>query len=225
MAWVWFFDLDGTLYTDRTGLWPAISERITLYLQKFLNLTREEALTLRKQLMATYGTTLRGLQALYPSTDAAAYFAFVHDLPLEDYIGPDARLAETLAALPGTKWVFTNADAIHAQRVLRLLGVEEAFTGVIDLFAIQGVPKPLPEAYQRALALAGHPRPEQSILVDDQRRNLLPAKALGMYAIWVTPEAEADDAVDAVIPDVYHLPEAWTRLVSQAGVSKEERTC
>ncbi len=225
MAWVWFFDLDGTLYTDRTGLWPAISERITLYLQKFLSLTREEALARRKQLMATYGTTLRGLQALYPSLDAAAYFAFVHDLPLENYIGPDDRLAKTLAALPGVKWIFTNADAAHAQRVLRLLGVEEVFAGVIDLFATQGVPKPLPEAYRRALALAGHLRPEQSILVDDQRRNLFPAKALGMRVIWVTSSVEADDAVDVVIPDIYHLPEAWTRLLSYAGVGKEERTC
>ncbi len=203
----WFFDLDGTLYSDRTGLWPAISERITRYLQRRLGLDADAAQALRRRWVAAYGTTLQGLMHEHPqAADPADYFAFTHNLPLEDYIAPDGRLREVLAALPGRRWIFTNADAAHARRVLRLLGVEDLFVGIIDVFAVGLQPKPAAQAYRRALRLA-EAVPAEAVLVDDRLQNLTAARPLGFFTVWVArhPERSAASAVDAVVPGVYAL--------------------
>jgi len=205
---VWFLDLDGTLYSECTGLWPAISERITRYLQIRLNLDAEAAWALRRRWVATYGTTLQGLMHERPeAADPADYFAFTHDLPVEDYIAPDSRLRQVLVALPGERWVFTNADAGHARRVLRRLAVADLFAGVVDIFATNLQPKPWPQAYRQALALAGNPLAGEAVLVDDRLQNLTAARPLGFRTVWVTrqPATAAHAAVDAVIPNIYAL--------------------
>ena len=207
----WFLDLDGTLYTDRTGLWPAISARITRYLEARLGLASEAAQALRRRWVAAYGTTLQGLLHEMPEqADPHDYFAFTHDLPLEAYLAPDPRLRQALEVLPGPKWVFTNADAAHARRVLEILGVAEVFQGVIDIFATDLHPKPWESAYRKALALAGNPPPGEVVLVDDRLCNLTAARPLGFRTVWVSRKAAAAEArqVDAVIPEIYALPEA-----------------
>ncbi len=212
---VWFLDLDGTLYTDHTGLWPAISERITLYLQVRLGLPPAEAQALRRRWVETYGTTLRGLLAEHPDVaDPHDYFAFTHDLPLEAYLAPDPRLRRVLTALSGARWVFTNADAAHARRVLALLRVEDVVDGIIDIFATGLWPKPKAEAYRRALAQANAAPPAQAVLVDDRFQNIAGAQRAGWRAIWVTrtPAAHHARRADAIIPDIYHLSAAAQAL-------------
>lgn len=217
---VWFLDLDGTLYTDRTGLWPAISQRITRYLQARLGLSEADAWALRRRLVAAYGTTLRGLLAEFPAVaDPEDYFAFTHDLRLTDYLAPDPALREALQRLPGERWVFTNADAPHARRVLALLGVEDLLEGIIDIFATGLWPKPRPEAYRRALAIAGNPLPSATVLVDDRWQNLAGARAAGFRTVWVTREANPEQAreADAVIEDIYHLPAVVAAWMTKQG--------
>ncbi|HFC08645.1 MAG TPA: pyrimidine 5'-nucleotidase [Chloroflexi bacterium] len=212
---VWLLDLDGTLYTDRTGLWPAISARITRYLEVRLGLAPGAAQALRRRWVAAYGTTLQGLLHEMPHhADPYDYFAFTHDLPLEAYLAPDPRLRRTLEALPGPKWVFTNADAAHARRVLEILGVAEVFEGIIDIFATDLHPKPWESAYRQALTLAGNPPPGDAVLVDDRLCNLTAARPLGFRTVWVAREAAAAEArqVDAVIPEIYALPRAFPRI-------------
>ncbi len=212
---VWLLDLDGTLYTDHTGLWPAISARITRYLEVRLGLSAEVAQALRRRWVEAYGTTLQGLLHERPDrADPHDYFAFTHALPLEAYLAPDPRLRRTLEGLPGPKWVFTNADAAHAGRVLTLLGVGDLFRGIIDLFATDLHPKPWTSAYRKALTLAGNPPPGEAILVDDRLSNLTAARPLGFRTVWVAREAAASDArrVDAVIPEIYALPRAFLAL-------------
>ena len=206
---VWLLDLDGTLYTDRTGLWPAISRRITLYLQERLKLDEEAAWALRRRLAASHGTTLRGLLAEFPAVaDPQDYFAFTHNLRLSDYLAPDPALRETLQALPGGRWVFTNADAPHARRVLALLGVEDLLDGVVDIFATALWPKPKPQAYRRALALVGSPSPAEAVMVDDRWENIVGAREAGFRTVWVTRQASPARArlADAVVEEIYRLP-------------------
>src|SRR5512139_439566 len=83
-----YFDLDDTLYPPGSGLWDAIRDRMNIYMQKYLDLPLAEIATIRQGYLETYGTTLRGLQAHY-DVDAEDYLAYVHDLPLEEYIQPD----------------------------------------------------------------------------------------------------------------------------------------
>ncbi len=217
---VWFLDLDGTLYADATGLWAVISHRINLYLQQRLGLSPTAAQQTRQRWMSTYGTTLRGLMAEHPHlADPAAYFAFAHDVPLGKYLQPDPRLRATLLQLPGTRWLFTNADAPYARRVLRVLGVEDVFAGVVDIFATGLCPKPKPRAYHQALALSDA-RASEAVLVDDRWENAAAAHQEGWYAVWVHPHDAAvarRAAVDAVIPTIYALPQQVVRQAQGEG--------
>ncbi len=201
---VWFFDLDGTLYTPVRGLWPAVGARIEAFLQQALHLEPAQARALRQRYIQQYGNTLHGLRAEHPHIDPRAYLDFVGQVPVEDFLRPDPRLQQLLAALPGPKWIFTNADAPYARRVLRALGVEHAFDGIIDILTLNLVGKPWPEAYDRALRLAQAPR-ERAVLIDDLPANVEGARAAGWRAIWVNPQASAPRGDE--IPHIYALPQ------------------
>jgi len=59
---VLFFDLDDTLYSNTNGLWEAIRERMTDFMEERLGFPPDEIPNLRRNYFEKYGTTLRGLQ-------------------------------------------------------------------------------------------------------------------------------------------------------------------
>jgi putative hydrolase of the HAD superfamily len=200
-----FFDLDDTLYPNNTGLWEAIRERMALYMSERLGLPQEQVQNLRRTYFQTYGTTLRGLQ-LHHEVDADDYLAYVHDLPLEEYIRPDPELQKLLAELPQQRFIFTNADADHARRVMNILGVAGYFDGIIDIRAIEFACKPELSAYQHALAVAGDPLPQECVMLDDSITNLLPARKLGFTTVLVHHDHCKDKVVDYSISNIKDLP-------------------
>ncbi len=202
---VWFFDLDGTLYDPRQGLWPAVGARIEAYLQQTLGLSPAAARALRRRYVQQYGTTLHGLRAEHPDLDPHDYLRFVGQVPVEALVRPDPRLRAVLATLPGPKWIFTNGDAPYARRVLRTLGVEDLFDGIIDIVRLNFVGKPYPAAYARALRLARGVSPAAALLVDDSRGHVEAARRAGWQAVWVHPEVRAPQP--GVIPHIYALPQ------------------
>src|SRR3546814_8685366 len=105
----------------------------------------------------------------------------VHDIAL-DQLERDAPLVAGIAALPGRKLVFTNADAPYARRVLARLGLGESFEALFDLRATNYVPKPHPDAYA-GLCAAYDLDPARCLFADDMARNLAPAKAIGMTTV------------------------------------------
>jgi putative hydrolase of the HAD superfamily len=206
-----FFDLDDTLYDSTNGLWTAIRERMSEYMLKRLGLQREEIPSLRRFYYETYGTTLRGLQK-HHQVDADDFLAFVHDIPLEQFINPQPELRALLLSLPQSKWIFTNADAPHAHRVLDRLAVADCFDGIIDVRALGFACKPQVEAYQLAMALAGEADPKKCVLLDDSVRNLAPAHAMGIFTILVggrgpLPAAARSVAALQELPEC--VPELW----------------
>ena len=184
-----------------------------------LALSWEEIPLLRQSYYERYGTTLRGLQQHFP-VDAHDYLAYVHDLPLEDYLQSDPDLRDLLLSLPQNRWIFTNADADHARRVLKVLGVEDCFQGIIDVISLKYVCKPQAEAYNLALKLAGNAKPEQSILLDDSLTNLVGAHQAGMVTVLVGSQ-EVPSQIDYAIPDMLSLPIILPELWNGAGTSLE----
>ncbi len=205
-----FFDLDATLYPESNGLWPAIRQRIDLYMQQRLNIPPDEIPALRHTLYIRYGTTLKGLLAHY-EFDTLEYLEFVHDLPLGDYLQPDAQLHAMLTSIPARRWVLTNSDRHHAQRVLDHLGISDCFDGVIDVWALEPYCKPQPEAYQRALEIVGAARPQDCALLEDSPGNLNAARQMGFFTILVNERGEAE-AGQRVIADIHELPLAAPEL-------------
>jgi putative hydrolase of the HAD superfamily len=219
-----FFDVDDTLYPNRTGLWSAIRARMGLYMTERLGMTPEQAAALRHKYFTTYGTTLRGLQKFH-HVDADEYLAYVHDLPLDQYLDPAPELRQILLSLPQRRWVFTNADDRHARRVLARLGISDCFEGMVDLRAMAFACKPEAKAFERALALAGLQDCQGCILFDDAPANLQGAKAFGFTTVLVgsdgagrgdLPAAENDHHADCSIHSLLELPQAMPDLWSGA---------
>lgn len=206
-----YFDLDDTLYPSNTGLWDAIRSRMNSYMQRIIDRPVDEIAMIRQGYLEKYGTTLRGLQVNY-DIDAEDYLAFVHDLPLEEFIRPDPDLREIIISLPQKRWIFTNADHNHAGRVLKILGLDGCFDGIIDILAVDFACKPDPLAYQRALVLTGDNDPAEAAIFDDAVRNLTPAGELGFYTVLVGKNGQGQN-VDQVVPSLHDLtrcmPDLW----------------
>jgi len=193
-----YFDLDDTLYPPTAGLWGAIGARITAYLTDRMGFPPENVNVIREKYFREYGTTLRGLQANH-KVDMDDYLAFVHDVPLADYIHPDPQVKTALASIPARKFIFTNADKNHAGRVLAILGLQELFEGIIDVHTIAPYCKPMPGAFELALKAAGDPDPRKCVLLDDQRRITRVASQLGFYTILVGAEDPGEDSQAALL--------------------------
>ena len=199
-----FFDLDETLYPPSSGLWLAIRNRINLYMHEKMGFDPAEIETVREKYFREYGTTLRGLQANH-QVNMDEYLDFVHNVPLEPHLKPDPELRTALEGIHARKFIFTNADANHAARVTRALGLEGLFDGVIDVHVITPYCKPMPESFELALQAAGSPEPRNCVLLDDQGRITRAARALGMYTVLVGRDEPGFDA-DEALPRLAELP-------------------
>ncbi len=69
-------------------------------------------------------------------------------------------------------------------------GLLTLFDAVVES-SVEGVRKPDPEFYERALASVGNPPPADCVFLDDLGVNLKPARALGMTTIKVADPGEA----------------------------------
>lgn len=217
-----FFDLDDTLYDSSNGLWEAIRQRMETYMIERLHIPAEQVPELRSSYLAAYGTTLRGLQAHY-AVDADDYLAYVHDFPLQQYLQPAPELRQMLLSLPQRRWIFTNSDNNHVQRVLLELGLQGCFEGVVDIRLTQFVCKPDPLAYQLALKWAGEPRPEACLLIDDSPANLETARSLGMTTVLVNRQGLKHPAADYMLRQLADLPQVLPSLWNSQSRTRSDR--
>jgi putative hydrolase of the HAD superfamily len=199
-----FFDLDETLYPHNNGLWAEIRTRINAYLHERMGFPMDQIESIRENYFSEYGTTLRGLQA-HHKVDTDEYLAFVHDVPIRQYLRPNPELRAAIQGIFARKFIFTNADTNHANRVLEAVGLQGLFDGIIDVHVIAPFCKPMPEAFDLALEAAGNPDPHACALLDDQRRITRAARRLGMYTILVGEHTPGDDA-DAALLHLTDLP-------------------
>ncbi len=208
---VLIFDLDETLYPRSTGLMEEINRRINLYMIEKMGMDPALVSRLRREYWQVYGTTSRGLQLLH-QIDVDDYMAFVHDIPLNDYLSPDRELDAVLAGLPQRKIVFTNSTAQYARGVLTALGIDRHFAAIYDVFFMGHESKPAAESYRRLVDALGVP-PPRCLMVDDTARNLRPARALGMTTVLVDPLPGAErDGADFVIGRIAEIGQVVSRV-------------
>lgn len=201
----WICDLDNTLYDPAHTIMDQVRERIAAYVRDYFRVDEAESHRIRYEYWKKYGTTLGGMMAEH-QVDPHAYLDFVHDVDMTPLAHCD-RLYAGLAALPGRRLIFTNADAPYAERVLTARGLDDLFEGMFDIHAMVHRPKPAPESYA-ALCEAFGIAPERALFIEDSVHNLEPAKALGMTTVWVNHEADTEsggprpDYVDHEITDL-----------------------
>jgi len=191
-----FFDLDDTLYPPEAGLWKAIKGRMNDYMREQMNIPVEEIPALREKYYLQYGTTMRGLEANH-KIDSDDFLAYVHDLPLGNYLTPDPVQRSVIASLPTRNLIFTNADSLHAERVLTALNLRDLFPTIVDVNAVTPYCKPMPESFDIAMKLAGETDPSRCVMIDDLRRTTRTAREAGMFSIlydnsWTVDDADAN---------------------------------
>jgi putative hydrolase of the HAD superfamily len=182
----WLFDLDNTLYPEESGFMKQVEGRMTDFVAQAVGLPHDQAYALQKKYFAEHGLTLKGLM-LNHGTDPADFHALFHDLSL-DVLAKDHDLLGALRALPGRRFIFTNADDRHAERVLDHLGLTDLFDEVFHIHSFGFAPKPDPLGFERIIAAHGL-NPAATAFFEDSERNLKPAKDLGMTTVMVGPRA------------------------------------
>jgi putative hydrolase of the HAD superfamily len=179
-------DLDNTIYPQSCGLMKEIGNRINRFMVERLGMHPEAVSQKRDEYFRSHGTTLSALRHYY-DIDPDEFLAFVHDIPLANYLHYDPALDEMLGRLEIRKLIFTNADAPHARRVLSRLGILRHFESILDIHFLEFVNKPNRRAYFRVLEeiSAG---PAECLLIEDSLANILAAGKLGMTTIMVGGE-------------------------------------
>ncbi|KAG9101978.1 hypothetical protein FRC06_002426 [Ceratobasidium sp. 370] len=177
---VWF-DIDNTLYPPNDQIVSLVQGKIHDYFLD-LDLEPEEARALQRRYYTQYGLSVRGLiehhdVGTYPLDFDAKVDA---SLPLEELLTPDPTVRKLLEDIDPSKariWALTNAYKTHAQRVLKILQLEDMFEGMVycDYGAQNFACKPERRFYDQALALA-NATAEKSYFVDDNFGNVRGAK-------------------------------------------------
>ena len=208
-----FFDLDDTLYTNSSGLFVEVGQRIESWTAQALGISLEEARALRHRYYMTYGTTMAGLLREHPHVDIDSYLTYVHDVDVSQYLEPHPELQAMLASLAARKAVFTNSIADWAERVTRRLGVREYFEAIYDVRAVDYRSKPDPHAYRQVLETVSLPG-EACVMLDDQPAYLRGASAHGMRTILVRADGQPGEGVDYAVPTVVEAEPVLRRLLA-----------
>jgi len=185
---VWLFDLDDTLHDASSASLPGLHVSFGEYIQQHLQLTPEQSDALRRKYWLRYGATLLGL-VKHHAVDAAHFLHHTHLLPgLEAAVRGHAHDFAALRALPGRKFILTNAPRAYAERVLRVLGIGGCFEALISIedMHVFGELRPKPDARMLRTLLARLRVPAtRCVLVEDTLQHQKAARRVGMKTVWM----------------------------------------
>uniref|UniRef100_J3MNB4 Uncharacterized protein n=1 Tax=Oryza brachyantha TaxID=4533 RepID=J3MNB4_ORYBR len=125
------FDMDDTLYPLSLGINLACRKNIEDYMLNKLQIEETLVPKMCLDLYREYGTTMAGLKVLGYDLDYDDFHACVHGALPYEKLKPDPILRQLLLSLPQRKIIFTNSDKAHAATVLKKLGLEDCFEGII----------------------------------------------------------------------------------------------
>ena len=183
----WVFDLDNTLYKAECGLFDKVHILMGRFIEEKLNLSSGEAQALRSKYYHQYGTTLRGLMIEH-KINPDEYLDYVHQINY-DVVSPNENLKNTIQELKGKKYIFTNANYGHVEKVLEKLKMENIFDGCFDISESDYLPKPHKEIYdsfQKKFNLDN----SSTAMFEDLHINLNVPSAMGWDTVWVTNNLE-----------------------------------
>jgi len=160
-----------------------MGERIHEYFVN-LGLSHEEASELHLRYYSQYGLALRGLTRHHKIDPLDFDRKCDGSLPLEDMIKYEPRVRKLFKDIDRSKarvWALTNAYRPHAQRVLRILQLEDQVDGLVycDYEVPDFVCKPEAAYYQMAMKQANVSDPSKCYFVDDSLGNIDGARAVG----------------------------------------------
>jgi putative hydrolase of the HAD superfamily len=183
----WVFDLDNTLYKAECGLFDKVHILMGKYIEEKIGLNSGEAQALRSKYYHQYGTTLRGLMMEH-QIDPNDYLEYVHQINY-DVVEPNRPLGDVIKNLKGKKYIFTNANYGHVEKVLEKLNMIDVFDGCFDISESDYLPKPhkqVYEAFQNKFNLDS----KSTAMFEDLHINLKEPFDMGWKTVWVTNNLE-----------------------------------
>ncbi len=215
----WVFDLDNTLYSATSQVFPRIHERMASFICDRFEISVDEAQTMRRTFFEQHGTTLRGLM-LEHDVPPEDFLHYVHDIEISDVEScPVIRTA--LEKLPGRKLIYTNGSVHHAENITTHLDIGHHFDGIFDIIAADYLPKPDPAPYKLFTELHDV-NPASTCMVEDMAVNLKPAADMGMTTIWLNDGSEVGGGHG---PHVHHTAPSladWFRQNMTLDIDFEE---
>lgn len=185
----YIFDLDNTLYSYKNGLFDSQLKRMSDYIKLKLNISdTEKADVIRDELYYEFGSTMLGMMR-YHNIDYGEFLSFIDDIDISQFI-PNKKLNNYINNLKENNrtYIFTNASDFHTDRVLKQLGLENSFDGILTLESTNLVAKPKYKYFE-----IGQEKFDidfsNAIFFEDSSHNLVTAKHLGMQTVLV----HADD--------------------------------
>lgn len=205
MEKIWLFDLDNTLHHADYGVFDLINQKMTQYLMEHLHLDQHAASDLRLQYWHQYGATLAGLEKHHPHIDIQDFLRASHPQEeIQALLVAEIRLPESLSAIAGRKFVFSNGPSFYVQYILEHLSLLPLFDGFFGCDAFDNLYKPNPIAYQTVCQKIGV-LPQQCTMVDDSIANLKTAKQLGMQTILIGTHHPQEDFIDGICDSIHAL--------------------
>ncbi|MGZ8272687.1 MAG: pyrimidine 5'-nucleotidase [Burkholderiaceae bacterium] len=185
---VFFFDLDDTLHDASHAIFRQIDRRMTDYVERHLEVDRDEANRLRTLYWRRYGATLLGL-IRHHGVDPAHFLRETHDFDIAALVRAERGLTRLFARLSGRKVLLTNAPMAYARTVLRALAVHRHFRAryTIEKMRVHGTFRPKPSRLMlRAMLARERVLAADAVLVEDSTVNLKAARTLGFRTVLMT---------------------------------------
>ena len=116
------------------------------------------------------------------------YLEYVHQINY-DVVMPNASLRDIIKDLDGKKFIFTNANYGHVEKVLEKLDMTNIFDGCFDISESNYLPKPhkeIYEAFQNKFNLDN----KKTAMFEDLHINLKEPSSMGWETVWVTNNLE-----------------------------------
>jgi len=176
------FDLDGVLYQDLESVFGQVSNRMTEYISKKLNLNLKKAKELQTNYFHKYNTSLNGLM-IHHNIEPEDFLKYVHNIDLS-FMSKDTVLRNELENLNLKKFIFTNGSKEHANNIITHLGINDLFDGLFDIVDSEFSPKPTAKAFDLMIKKFKI-NPKETLYIEDIAINLSIGKERGAITAWL----------------------------------------
>jgi len=223
-----FFDLDDCLYKNDWATTKLMREKMTEYVEYVLG--APEGTT--EQLLQKYGCVLKGLicERFIYERRVYEYRSYPYQWFSLSDVKRDPRLRDLLLSIPHPRWIYTNHPADFANRILKRIGIEDLFAGIISTVGKEMISevgycaKHEPKCLFAAMKLA-HVLPTSAngcVLLDDNPRYLKTAREMNWRTVLVGRRDEAGREIaagiscaDVAVDSVHQLREAMPGLFEE----------
>jgi len=202
MAATWIFDLDNTLHDAQSKIFPLVNTKMNEYISSYLDISLEDASSLRESYWERYGATLKGL-IKHHNINPIDFLSVTHNLQdFNKLVHPENNLKKTLSKIQGRKIIYTNAPKTYTYKILKISKIFELFDEIFTIEDSNFIPKPdqdMMDAFLKKYDIS------EGFFIDDVKENLIAAKNSGLTTIWITNEENQPSYIDKKIEKISDL--------------------